>query len=107
LSYCVSAVFLKSGIIYIYDTFLFRAMNTTLEVGPQGRIVIPATIRKAMGIEVGAKLVARVEDGRLVLETQDQLLNQFYSRFAQARLQPGESIVDELIAEHRGESARE
>jgi AbrB family looped-hinge helix DNA binding protein len=82
-------------------------MNTTLEVGPQGRIVIPASIRKALNIETGATLVARIEDGRLVLETQNQLLNQFYSRFAQARMQPGESIVDELIAEHRSESARE
>jgi AbrB family looped-hinge helix DNA binding protein len=82
-------------------------MNTTLEVGPQGRIVIPASIRKALNIQTGATLVARIEDGRLVLETQNQLLNQFYSRFAQARMQPGESIVDELIAEHRSESARE
>ncbi len=82
-------------------------MNTTLEVGPQGRIVIPASIRKALNIQTGATLVARIEDGRLVLETQNQLLTQFYSRFAQARMQPGESIVDELIAEHRSESARE
>jgi AbrB family looped-hinge helix DNA binding protein len=82
-------------------------MNTTLEVGPQGRIVIPASIRKALNIQTGATLVARIEDGRLVLETQNQLLNQFYSRFAQARMQQGESIVDELIAEHRSESARE
>jgi len=81
-------------------------MNTTLEVGPQGRIVIPAAIRKVMGIETGATLVARVEEGRLVLETQDQLLSQFYSRFAKARMQPGDSIVDELIAERRNEAAR-
>lgn len=82
-------------------------MTTTLEVGPQGRLVIPAIIRKSLGIEVGSTLVASIVDGKLVLETQAQLLNQFYSRFAKARMQPGDSIVDELIAERRSEAARE
>jgi len=82
-------------------------MTTTLEVGPQGRLVIPATLRKSLGIEVGSTLVATVVDGKLVLETQAQLLNQFYSRFAKARMQPSESIVDELISERRNEAALE
>ncbi|NCP41178.1 MAG: AbrB/MazE/SpoVT family DNA-binding domain-containing protein [Rhodoferax sp.] len=81
-------------------------MQTTLEIGPQGRIVIPAAMRKAMGVEAGATLVARLEDGKLVLETQEQLLNQFYGRFAKARMQSGNSVVDELIAERRSEAAR-
>ncbi|NCN97024.1 MAG: AbrB/MazE/SpoVT family DNA-binding domain-containing protein, partial [Rhodoferax sp.] len=79
-------------------------MNTTLEVSPQGRVVIPAAIRKLMGIESGTTLVATVVDGKLVLETQSHLLSQFYSRFAKARMQPGDSIVDELIADHRNEA---
>lgn len=82
-------------------------MPTTLEVGPQGRVVIPAAIRKALGIEAGASLVATVVDGKLVLETPTQLLNQFFSRFAQARMKPGESVVDELIAERRSDAAHE
>lgn len=82
-------------------------MNAQLLVGPQGRIVIPSAIRQAMGIKPGATLVAHVVDGRLVLETQEQLLNQFFSRFAQVRLQPGESVVDELIVERRAEAAHE
>jgi AbrB family looped-hinge helix DNA binding protein len=40
-------------------------MSTPLEVGPQGRIVIPSAIRKQMGIEVGSTLVASVVDGKL------------------------------------------
>jgi len=82
-------------------------MKTQLLVGPQGRIVIPAAIRQAMGIESGGVLVAQVVDGKLVLETQEQLLNQFYARFAVARMQPGASAADELIAEHRAEAAHE
>ncbi len=82
-------------------------MTTTLEVGPQGRLVIPAIIRKSLGIEVGSTLVASVVDGKLVLETQAQLLNQFYSRFAKVRMQTGDSVVDELICERRSEAAHE
>jgi len=82
-------------------------MTTPLEVGPQGRVVIPAAIRKQLGIEAGSTLVASVVDGKLVLETQGQLLNQFYSRFAKARMQPDLAVADALIAERRTEAAHE
>jgi AbrB family looped-hinge helix DNA binding protein len=82
-------------------------MTTQLQLGPQGRIVIPAAIRQAMGLETGAVLVANVVDGKLVLETQAQLLNRFYARFASARMQPDSSVVDELLAERRAEAATE
>ena len=82
-------------------------MSTQLQVGPQGRVVIPAALRQAMGIEPGSVLLAQVIDGKLVLETQAQVLNQFFSRFAKARLQPGGSVVDELIDERRAEAASE
>ena len=80
-----------------------------LQVGPQGRIVIPAAVRQSLGIEPGDTLVARVEDGRLVLETRARLLARFAARFAHARAQPADggrgSVVDELIAERRSERA--
>jgi AbrB family looped-hinge helix DNA binding protein len=82
-------------------------MSTHLQVGPQGRVVIPAALRQAMGIEPGSVLVAQVLDGKLVLETQEQVLNQFFSRFAQARMQARGSVADELIAERRGQAADE
>jgi len=78
-----------------------------LQVGPQGRVVIPAALRQAMGIEPGSVLIAQVLDGKLVLETQKQVLNQFFSRFAKARMTPGGSVVDELITERRAEAAGE
>lgn len=79
-------------------------MSVTLQVGPQGRIVIPASIRQEMGIQPGAVLVANVVDGKLVLETQAQLLAHFYTRFASARMQVTDSVVDELIAERRAQA---
>lgn len=82
-------------------------MTMSIQVGPQGRVVIPAALRQAMGIEPGSVLLAQVLDGKLVLETQKQVLNQFFSRFAKARMAPNGSVVDELIAEHRAEAAGE
>jgi AbrB family looped-hinge helix DNA binding protein len=74
-------------------------------VGRQGRIVVPARLRRRLGIEPGDVLIARAEDERLVLEPR---------RAALARLQrlfdhiPADvSLVDELIAERREEAARE
>ena len=45
--------------------------------------------------------------GKLVLETQGQLLNQFFSRFAKVHMAVQGSVVDELIAERRAEAVRE
>lgn len=84
-----------------------QSAATPLQVGPQGRIVIPAAVRQSLGIEPGDTLVARVEDGRLVLETRAHLLARFSARFAGVRMQPAAggagSVVDELIAERRAE----
>lgn len=82
-------------------------MALQLQLGPQGRIVIPAALRQALGLEVGACLSASIVDGRLVLETPARQLNQFYARFAHARFQVQPSVVDELIAEHRAEAMAE
>ena len=76
-----------------------------VHVGPQGRIVIPAHIREALDIRPGQDLIARVEDGRLVLETREQILARVRDTFA--NVPSGVSLVDELIAERRKEARGE
>jgi AbrB family looped-hinge helix DNA binding protein len=77
----------------------------SVRVGPQGRIVIPAHIRRVLDIRPGEILIARVEDGRLVLETRDQILTRLQATFANV---PREvSLADELTAERREEARRE
>ena len=75
-----------------------------VRVGPQGRIVVPAELRKELGIEAGANLLASVHDGRLVLEPRDAVLARLQKRFAP--IPASVSLADELIAERRAESAR-
>jgi AbrB family looped-hinge helix DNA binding protein len=74
-------------------------------VGPQGRLVIPAAIRRQLGVAPGAILAARVEDGRLVLEPREVVLSRLRERFQ--RVTAGVSLADELIDERRKEARRE
>lgn len=77
-----------------------------LRVGRQGRVVIPAAMRRALGLEQGAVLVGHVEDGRLILERRDAVLRRLQSRFA-AAVPRDISLADELAAERRDEVRRE
>jgi AbrB family looped-hinge helix DNA binding protein len=77
-----------------------------LKIGPQGRVVIPATMRKALGIEPGAVLVGHVEDGRLVLERREAILDRLQARFANV-VPRDVSLADEVVTERRQEAARE
>lgn len=76
-----------------------------IRIGPQGRVVIPAAVRRQMGLEPGETLMAKIEEGRLVLEKRENVLRRLRARFA--GLPEGVSLADELIAERRTEAARE
>lgn len=76
-----------------------------VQVGPQGRLVIPASLRRVWQIERGQILIARLDGERLVLEKPAQVLQRVKRRFAALRGQP--SLADELIAERRAEARRE
>lgn len=76
-----------------------------MRVGPQGRIVIPAAVREAMGLGVGEELIARVEDGRLILERRENAARRLKERFS--KVAPGRSLSEELVAERREEAKRE
>ena len=38
------------------------------KVGPKGQVVIPRTMRKALKINPGSKVLFKLEDGKLILE---------------------------------------
>ena len=40
--------------------------QTEVQLDPQGRLVIPAQLRRSLGFESGDSLIARMEDGRAV-----------------------------------------
>lgn len=77
----------------------------TVQVGPQGRVVIPAELRRRWKLETGEVLIARLENDALVLERRAQVIERIRQQYAHLRSQP--SLVDELIANRRREAARE
>ena len=76
-----------------------------VRVGPQGRLVIPASLRRELGIVIGEKLIARAKDGQLVLERPEMVVERLKSTFD--NLPAGVSLVDELVAERKEEASRE
>ena len=81
-------------------------IQTNLIMAPNGRVVIPASMRAALGLRGGDQLVARIVDGAVVLEPLDAAI-----RHAQAMVRryvpEGSGLVDELIAERRAAAERE
>ena len=75
-------------------------------VGPKGRVVVPAQIRRQLGIDEGTELMARVEGDGLVLEPRSAAIDRLQT-LVRAAVPEDVSLVDELIAERRAEARRE
>lgn len=69
-------------------------------VNENGRVVIPASFRKALGINMGDEVLLRIEDDELRITTQQQRIRRAQRR-ARRYIKPGESLVDEFLAEQR------
>lgn len=82
----------------------FSKLHADIQFGAQGRVVVPAPIRKAIGFRPGDTLVAWVEDDRLVIEKPESVERRIRARF---RKSGDRSLAEELIAERREEVRRE
>jgi len=81
-----------------------NAFSTKLAAG--GRLVVPASLRKELGVEPGDRVFMEVTDGALHVWSQKQAISR-----AQAQLREltggKQSLVDELLAERRAEAERD
>ena len=75
-------------------------LKTCMRVNANGRVVIPASFRKRLGIRVGDEVVLRVENGELRITTLKQHIARA-QRLVRKHVKPGTSLVNELIAERR------
>jgi AbrB family looped-hinge helix DNA binding protein len=74
--------------------------ETRQRVNENGRVVIPAAFRKALGIKIGDEVVLRMEDDELRITTLKRRVERA-QRLVRKHVKPGASLVDELIAERR------
>ncbi len=77
-----------------------------LEIRPDGALVLPASLRAAMALPPSGVVTARVVDGELRMQSQNQALKTVQERLSALGRGKG-SVVDELIAERRAEARRE
>ena len=77
-----------------------------LKLGPGGRVVIPAAYRKAMQVEEGDRLMARVVDGELRLITPHMAIRRA-QKWVRETIPAGVSLVDDLLEMRRQELADE
>lgn len=81
------------------------ASQTEVHLDSQGRLIISAALRRSLGFTSGEHLIARIEDGLLVLKNVRTIKQRLKNRFAW--LPPTTSLAEELIAERREAAKRE
>ena len=74
-------------------------------LGQQGRLVIPAEVRTALGLVPGDRLHLHLAGQRLVLERQQDAVAEL--RGLAAKVPKNRSLVEELLAERRLAAAAE
>ena len=71
-----------------------------LKVAPDGRILIPLEMREAIALGDDGRVTARVEAGELRLVSPAVAVRQIQARMRKYK-KPGESIVDQFLADRR------
>lgn len=77
-----------------------------LPLQDNGRVVLPAALRKALGLTKGDKVLVEAEGDQVTLTTA-RLRRKRAQEIARKYAQPGVSIVEEFLQEKRAEAARE
>jgi antitoxin PrlF len=98
----------KSGAFLIYGIISWRCHMAieTAQIGENGRIVIPAAYRKAMGLKPGEVVTIRMDEDGLHIQSKDQAIKRAQAAVSKY-VSPGRSLSEELIAERRLEAKRE
>ena len=77
-----------------------------LSMGSGGRVVIPASVREALGFAEGEPLVLTMDDGTVRIETYARSAERLQAQ-VRAMIPPTGDLVDRFLADKRAEAARE
>ena len=77
-----------------------------VKLSREGRVLIPAEVRAALGLSEGSSLSLAVEDGEIRLFDRARALERA-REIARRYKKPGESVVEELVRERRDAAGRE
>lgn len=82
------------------------SLDDRVTLNENGRIVIPAAIRKALQVKAGDELLLHVEDGELRVTTRMQRIRRA-QELVRKHLGTSPDLVDGFIAERREAAKRE
>lgn len=80
--------------------------STRAKIGPGGRLVIPAAMRRELGLEVGDPVMIRVEDNELRIASFNERVRRIQALVRKHNPQ-GELLSESLIRDRRAEAARD
>ena len=75
-------------------------------IGPHGRVVVPAPIRKHLNWEEGTVLTFAVTDGQVVVSDQLAALRRF-QEYAKSLIPLGTDVLEDFLTERRVEARKE
>ena len=81
-------------------------MQTCLQVGSDGRIMLPKSIRQEFGIKPGSKVMINTANNAIQITTVENSLKAARLLVKQY-CKSGESVVDEFLQSRRQEAAEE
>lgn len=105
LAFFCSCAANRQGMATRVHTCHNRGMDATVVLGQQGRFVIPAAVRAALGLAAGDELQLHVQGDQLLLQRPRDVVSQL--RRLAAAVPGRRSLVDELLEERRAAAARE
>jgi len=80
-----------------------RSQIYSVRLGRQGRVIIPAPLRKELGLRSGDTLLCGASHDKLILKVRGAAERELWARFAEVR----GSLAKELIRDRRVEAKRE
>jgi AbrB family looped-hinge helix DNA binding protein len=83
-----------------------KPTETRLRVNENGRVVIPAEFRKALGIHAGDEVILSWKDDEIRITTMKRRIERA-QRHVRKYVKPGVSLVDEMIADRRREAGED
>ena len=85
---------------------IMTELTAKTKIAEGGRIVIPAAMRKALGLKVGKSVTLTLNQNGLHVSTREAAVNRI-DDLMKDKIRPERSVVDELIRERREEAANE
>jgi AbrB family looped-hinge helix DNA binding protein len=78
-------------------------MGIKVKVTENGRMVLPAAVRKQLGLEKGGTVIVELGDEEVTLRSVEQVIDKAKAIFAKYADLPGTS-VDDFLANRRADS---